>query len=115
MGCGCPEEVFNRIEFEKKQGSPWEIRINVGDRLLVYVIRVDSENELAEKMAMAMESGVAERNVKKFNRFRLVLVTSNNHGLSNLAEKTFCESKLFDEKTHLHLVSEDEVLGFDSE
>ena len=62
LGCGCPEEVFNKIEYEKRQDKPWEMRINIGDRLLVYVIGADSENDLARKIATAMESGVTERN-----------------------------------------------------
>ncbi|WP_419661800.1 hypothetical protein [Desulfosarcina variabilis] len=113
LGCGCPEEVFNKIEYEKRQDKPWEIRINIGDRLLVYVISADSENDIASKIAIAMESGVTERNEKKFNRFRLVLVTANNQEISNSAEKNFCESKLYDEKTHFHLVTEDDIQAFD--
>lgn len=113
LGCACPEEVFKKIEYEKKQDKPWERRINVGDRLLIYIISVDSENDLTNKIDIAMESGVTERNEKKFNRFRLVLVSSNSHEISNSAEKTFCESKLYDEKTHLHLVSEDDIQVFD--
>lgn len=113
LGCACPKEVFNKIEYEKKQDEPWERRINVGDRLLVYVINVASENDLSKKITKALESGVTERNNKKFNRFRLVLVTSNHHQISKLAEKVFCASKLFDEKTHIHLVSEGEIQAID--
>jgi hypothetical protein len=103
LGCGCPEEVFNKIEYEKGHGKPWERRIIIGDRLLVYIIRADSDNDVARKIAMAMESGVTERNKSKFNRFRLVLVTANNQEISDSAEKIFCGSKLFDDKTHFHL------------
>lgn len=110
LGCACLEEVFNKIEYEKRQDKPWERRINVGDRLLVYVISVDSENDLASKIAIAMETGVAERNEKKFNRFRLVLASSNNPEINISAEKAFCKSNLFDEKTHLHFVSKEELI-----
>nr|WP_321399253.1 hypothetical protein [uncultured Desulfobacter sp.] len=113
LGCGCPEEVFNKIDYEKKQGGVWDGRINVGDRLLVYIVHLDSDDDLTNTIALAMESGVAERNTKKFNRFRLVLVTSNHRRLSKSAEKTFCESKLFDEKTHLHLLSQQEIQAID--
>jgi hypothetical protein len=113
LGCGCPKEVFNKIDYEKRQEEAWDRRINVGDRLLVYIVHVDSENDLSPKLTLAMEAGVTERNNKKFNRFRLVLVTSNHHKISKLAEKTFCESTLFDEKTHLHLLSEDAIPAID--
>nr|WP_319491527.1 hypothetical protein [uncultured Desulfobacter sp.] len=113
LGCGCPAEVFSKIIYEKKQGGVWDGRINVGDRLLVYIVHVDSENDLSNTIARTMESGVTERNTKKFNRFRLVLVTSNHRELSKSAEKTFCESKLFDEKTHLHLLSQEEIQAID--
>jgi hypothetical protein len=113
LGCGCPEEVFNKIEYENKQGEAWQGRINVGDRLLVYIVNVGPENDLSQKITLAMEAGVTERNNKKFNRFRLVVVTSNHYKISELAEKTFCESTLFDEKTHLHLLSEDAIQAID--
>lgn len=113
LGCGCPEEVFNNIEYEKNQGEVWDGRINVGGRLLVYIVQVDSEDDLPNKIALAMETGVTERNHKGFNRFRLVLVNSNHLQLSKLAEKTFCESKLFDEKTHFHLLSQEDIQVID--
>ncbi|WP_320040694.1 hypothetical protein [uncultured Desulfobacter sp.] len=113
LGCGCPQEVFNKIEYDKKQNGPWERRINVGDRLLVYFINVDAERNIPKKITAAMESGVTERDNNKFNRFRLVVVTSNHHEISKLSEQTFCESKLFDEKTHLHFVSEDDIQALD--
>lgn len=113
LGCGCPQEVFNKIIYDKKQGVPWERRINVGGRLLVYAITVESEKNLSKQITAAMESGVTERDNKKFNRFRLVLVTSNHHQIKDIANKTFCESKLFDEKTHLHFISEDDIRALD--
>jgi hypothetical protein len=113
LGCGCPEEVFNKIEYEKGQGDAWNGRINVGDRLLVYIVHVYSENDVSRKVSLAMASGVTDRNNKNFNRFRLVLVTSTPHLISELSEKTFYESKLFDEKTHLHLLSQDDIQAID--
>lgn len=114
LGCGCPEEVFNKIEYEEKQDRPWERRINTGDRLLVYIIRVDSENDVAGKMVTAMEAGITERNEKKFNRFRLVLISSNRDEIGPSAEKIFNASDLTDEKTHLHILSENDMQTLDS-
>lgn len=113
LGCGCPEHVFKKIEYDKNQGKVWDSRINVGDRLLVYIVHVDSETDLSNKIDLAMASGVTERNSKKFNRFRLVLVSANHRQFNQLAEKTFCESKFFDEKTHLHLLSQEEIQAID--
>jgi len=113
LGCGCPEDVFKKIDYEKNQSDVWDGRINVGDRLLVYIVNVDSEDDVSKTIIQAMESGVTERNDKNFNRFRLVLVASNRERISSSAQKTFCASNLFDEKTHLHLLSENDIQAID--
>jgi len=113
LGCGCPEDVFKKIDYEKNQSDVWDGRINVGDRLLVYIVNVDSEDDVSKTIIQAMESGVTERNDKNFNRFRLVLVASNRECISSSAQKTFCASNLFDEKTHLHLLSENDIQAID--
>ena len=44
LGCGCPEEVFRHIDWETNAESPEAglySRINIGNRLLVYISAFD--------------------------------------------------------------------------
>ena len=111
LGCLCPEEVFDKIDYQKESSYIWGQKINIGDRLLIYIINVDSESEIPELIMSSMEKGVAERNQKGFNRFRLVLAVSRPDKLNSLAEKAFQNSKYIDEKTHLHVISKN-AAGF---
>ena len=105
LGCSCPEEVFNKIEYQNQDNDIIGKKVNVGDRLLIYIINADSESELAELIRSSLIKGVEERNKKGFNRFRLVLAVSRPDELHSLAEKAFQNSEHTDEKTHLHVVS----------
>lgn len=113
LGCSCPEEVFEKIEYEKGLSESWERRINVGNRLLIYIINAEPESDIPQKVKDALAMGVKERNKKGLNRFRLVLVTSGSSEICESAEKAFDESEFHDEKTHLHFVKDNDISGFD--
>lgn len=113
LGCACPEEVFENIVYSENANTPWERRIEVGNRLLVYVVASDPLESTSRKIDAALQTGVIERNRKGFNRFRLVLVSPNrDEDAETVCEKLFCESPSFDEKTHLHIVAEKDALFF---
>ena len=112
LGCSCPEEVFNRIDYRKDCDGVAGSKINVGDRLLIYIINVDGKSSIQEVVNPAMERGVEERDKKGFNRFRLVLVASSPDELRSPAEQAFIDSGYKNEKTHLHVVNESDVAGF---
>jgi len=117
LGCACPEDVFETIEYRQEPGDPceakiWDKRINVGNRLLIYIVNIDEEPSLADNIQSVLAAGVSERNSKGFNRFRLVLVSPDCDATRHSAEKIFNESAHHDEKTHLHIVDENEVSGF---
>lgn len=113
LGCSCPEEVFENIEYEINLSSSWERRINVGNRLLIYIINICTDTDVVSKVQDALEKGVAERNNNNLNRFRLVLVTPVEGGIRVSAEKAFNESKFYDDKTHIHFVNNNDISGFD--
>ena len=50
LGCDCPEEVFNKIvcEDDVKIDSGLSIshKINIGDKLLLYILILNQTNEL---------------------------------------------------------------------
>ena len=112
LGCSCPEEVFNKIDYQKEIDCLPGRKINVGDRLLIYIITTDGESNIQGVINSALEQGVEERDSRGFNRFRLVLVDARPDELRSIAEHAFHSSVCTDEKTHLHILSESDVEGF---
>ena len=112
LGCSCPEEVFKKIDYQKACEDISGSKVNVGDRLLVYIISLDGKSDIQDVIQSALKRGIEERDNKGLNRFRLVLVTSQPDKLHSLAEQTFNDSGYANEKTHLHLVNESDVERF---
>lgn len=112
LGCSCPEEVFNKIDYQKESDGISGRKVNVGDRLLIYIITLDGKSNTQRVIDSALERGVEERDTKGLNRFRLVLVASHPDALRSSAELAFESSGYTDEKTHLHVVNESDVEGF---
>lgn len=103
LGCQCPEEVFEKIEVDsevKVAGYTVERRINVGDRLLIYIVDGDKLSE--EDLKRLVIAGKEERDNRDFNRFRLV-VMSDGKGEANLVGLQ--ELVKGYEKVHLHVIS----------
>ena len=76
LGCSCPEEVFNKIDYQKEIDGMSGRKVTVGDRLLIYIISTDRESNIQGVIDSALEQGVEERDKKRLNRFRLVLASS---------------------------------------
>ncbi len=113
LGCSCPEEVFENIAYSENPNTRWKRRIEVGNRLLIYVVDSDPVGNMSREIDAALRTGVIERNRKGLNRFRLVLVSSNGvKDTETVWEKVFCESPYFDERTHLHIVEERDISIF---
>jgi hypothetical protein len=112
LGCSCPAEVFNKIDYQHGNGGIPERKITVGDRLLIYIITADGRSGIQSLVQSALEQGIVERDKKRLNRFRLVLVTSHTDDLRSTAEQAFRNSGYTNEKTHLHVVNESDVESF---
>ena len=112
LGCSCPEEVFNNINYQIEGDGISGRKVTVGDRLLIYIINMNGTSGIQGVIHSALEQGVEERDKKGFNRFRLVLVASCPDGLRSSAEQAFDSSGYTDEKTHLHIVNESDVECF---
>jgi hypothetical protein len=112
LGCSCPEEVFNNIDYQIEGDGISGRKVTVGDRLLIYIITMDRLSNIQGVISSALEQGVEERDEKGLNRFRLVLVASCPDGLRSSAEQAFDSSGYTDEKTHLHIVNESDVECF---
>ena len=81
LGCRCPDDVFNRIEQEEVHssgpGMPGRTRLLIGRRLLIYIWKVDETQILERYLPGIVHSGMRERDMQGYNRFRLVLSTSD--------------------------------------
>ena len=113
LGCGCPEEVFESIQRTtdvKISNRIWlKEKIKIGERLLIYVVEVDSIEELNTIVPGLIIAGRDERDRIEFNRFRLVVATDNIEELKPIAGEIFMTSSDVDEKVHLHLVMKDDI------
>jgi hypothetical protein len=109
LGCGCAEEVFKIIELqhETKSGVPYD-RINIGNRLLVYVFRADEPEPVTRELPGLLRAGLEERNAKGFNRFRLVLATDSARA-GTAAMRAYKALGPTDDRTFLHVVKTGQI------
>ena len=112
LGCSCPDEVFEHIDYRETVGDANALKaITVGNRLLVYLVDLDRASSAEHLVAAVLHDGVAERNSRGLNRFRLVLITADPVEKRHTAQASFEASPLCDDKTHLHLVDTKAVAG----
>ena len=106
LGCGCPEEVFQYMDYQSNIISGdvlLRARINVGNRLLIYVVDVEKRESIRNILSRLIDIGKKERDDLGFNRFRLVLASDNMNEIRRTSEELFRDSGK-DEKVHLHIV-----------
>jgi len=104
LKCGCPEEVFSKIETGNVAYENLEAKkILVGDRLLIYVVDEGNEYEM-EKIFI---QGVSERNDKDYNRFRFVILGEKRPDFMKYEGDYYM---FMDEKTHVHCLLENEFI-----
>ena len=107
MGCGCPDEVFLHMECRsdtKIEGVPLRARIDVGNRLLIYVYKWDLSGSLQEILPRLVDMGTRERDELGFNRFRLAIAVESPGDLED-AEMLF-KSVAKDDQVYLHIIPE---------
>jgi hypothetical protein len=78
-------------------------RINIGNRLLIYIVEVHNTDSLKHVLPILIEMGKKERDNSKFNRFRLVAASDNIDKTKKVAEDIFRTIEK-DEKIHLHII-----------
>lgn len=108
LGCACPEEVFDRIECRSDVSSGCGIvldyEIDVGGRLLVFVLILGQAEAVEPVVTALVRAGTEKRDREGFNRIRLVLLSDDPEAVSKTAFEAF-ESLDTDEKVHLHVLS----------
>jgi hypothetical protein len=115
LGCGCPDEVFKKIEVQtadRPELPSGTTRINIGDTLLIYILRPISAEALLSSIERIVFAGKEDRDSHGFNRFRLVIAEDEKRLGSDLAVSKFSTETGNDEKMHIHFVATELVEGF---
>jgi len=115
LGCACPDEVLRAIHVGRGRLVPrFDVevtRLDVGGRLLVWVVPAPAPRKLRSAVAAAVEAGIAERDGQSFNRFRLVLACADSTKVEPAARAAFDACPRPDERVHLHVVAAEELLA----
>jgi hypothetical protein len=111
LGCGCPEEVFQHIDCQydiQVKDVLLRARINIGNRLLIYVVEVSNTETIKNILAHIINTGKKERDDLGFNRFRLVLAAEKIDEIKPAAERLFNDIDK-DDKVHLHIIPKADI------
>jgi hypothetical protein len=113
LGCACPDEVLADIQVvpdpDGFAGLPVNFLLRVGGRLLVGICASGSPGAVAELLPRCFAAGRALRDAEGFNRFRLVVVSSDVDQDANLLRAVFDDLPMRDEKLHLHAITRSEL------
>jgi uncharacterized Fe-S cluster-containing radical SAM superfamily enzyme len=111
LGCGCPEKVFSFIDCRSNillNDIIINIKINIGNRLLIYVVEVNDSDSIRDILTFLVDAGKKERDRSGFNRYRLVLAAENLQKIKQIAHDAFNIIDT-DEKIHLHIISKTDM------
>lgn len=115
LGCGCPDEVFNKIEVSNIELDPdmaAATRIVIGDTLLIYILPDHAIEVVAGNLGKLITLGKQDRDSHSYNRFRLVVSCSDNKGLEEQVSTMFSITAAGDEKLHIHFLAPEELPQF---
>ena len=102
LGCGCADEVFERIDIDSEDGLT---RLVVGQRLLIHLVRLEPRDADVAAIDALIERGRRERDEHGWNRFRLVLPASARDADWRQRFVQDCQG---DDRLHLHLIDSHE-------
>jgi hypothetical protein len=114
LGCGCPEEVFEKIDLSMHLavGHEKEVtRIVVGDTLLIYIIGPEPYGDFIDRVESIGLAAKNDRDTNNYNRFRLVISGFEDDVRQREASERFSELFKMDAKMHIHFVSQELVDG----
>ena len=114
LGCGCPEEVFEKIDVSMHLavGHEKEVtRIVVGDTLLIYIIGPEPYGDFIDRVESVGLAAKNDRDTNNYNRFRLVISGFEDYVRQREASERFSELFKMDAKMHIHFVSQELVEG----
>lgn len=107
LGCGCPEPVFDSMLTDIITIAAWPslpiTRLLIGQRLLVYCVRLDQASG-ALLSALAVH-GRRERDENGYNRVRLVIFSTQPDHDGPMLMTLFPAIQGDDERIYLHVMS----------
>ncbi|MBC8178365.1 MAG: hypothetical protein H8E19_13245 [Deltaproteobacteria bacterium] len=101
LGCTCPEEIFDHYEVQHNvsEAIPM-VQLIMGNRLLIWIVDAARVVEPGQILLRLLEQGLAERENRGLNRFRLVVA-----GASLSWEKEWAHlAEGLSPKVHLHIL-----------
>jgi hypothetical protein len=115
LGCACPDEVLRSITVDRGHlvpGLDVEVtRLDVGGRLLVWVVPASVTQPVPALVAVAVDAGIAERDRRACHRFRLVLAAADPAAIDQPARDAFAACEQVDDRVHLHVVAVEDCPG----
>jgi hypothetical protein len=116
LGCGCPDEVFRKMDYEEDPGKHGGLIVLIGERLLVNLIPIGPKSQklTIEKVLTLLHDIRQERDRRGLNRSRLVIIdgTDSIAVLKELADKAwdrFGTTDGNDGRVHLHVVAAGDI------
>lgn len=111
LGCTCPDAIFTKQEIDNDiaiGGIENCVKLCIGEKLLIYLVAIDSIDDLSESIISIISEGRKERDSIPVNRFRLVLVANDVDAVSAEAHLAFDSIDDLDDKVHIHILPERE-------
>lgn len=113
LGCGCPPEVFARIDVHLQPaafaGLAVDASIDIGGRLLVLVAGAAAHSGTSRTWTDLVSRGREIRDARGFNRLRLVIAASGSAAADEELHTRFQELAGDDDRLHLHVLGPKEV------
>jgi len=107
LGCGCPDEVLARIRVGRGvDGAPC---LDVGGRLMVAVIPYEDLDRLIDSFPDTVERSRRERDLRGFNRVRMVVVHASPEVLGETLDDMLHTITAADDRVHVHVLPPDVV------
>ena len=124
LGCDCPDKVFQHIEvtdnpadFKTVLGGklyPSSLLITIGGILLVLTVEAESWELIQSRLEAVFKRGIEVRDNRGYNRFRLVVATTNREDIHRALTQQFKKLVGDDEKIHLHVLSLEQLPNYKS-
>jgi hypothetical protein len=115
LGCKCQDEVFRSIVIDRvgagdagRAGVEF-VRLTIGERLLIYVTAADDSHPASKSTAALARAGIAERDARGLNRFRLVIAGSGPPDAADAERTAFADIAGADERAYLHIIGADQL------
>jgi hypothetical protein len=115
LGCKCRDEVFrsiviDRVGADDANGVGMDfVRLTIGERLLIYIRAADQGHPASKAAATLAQAGIAERDARGLNRFRLVIARSGPPDAADDERTAFADIAGADGRAHLHSIGTGEL------